>query len=1090
MFSSANNNQIVVSDVDAGAWQLEATLTATHGAVNLGSLSGITITSGSDGSPTVTFTGQLADINQALEGMSFNPDLNYNGPASITVVLDDLGHFPAPAQIHSTTLPLLVKAVNDAPDIAVTGSLTTDEDTPLNFSVASGNQIIVSDLDAGTGEAQVTLTATHGTLTLGSLSGIVITGGSDGSSEVSFTGQLAGINQALEGMSFNPDSDYNGSADISIAIDDRGNYPLPAQIFATSATVTIVPVNDPPEAGVPEGQSTGVGTELVFSQDTGNPITVSDPDAGNQEIRVGGLYANNGTLTLHQTTGLTFLPTGPVASGDQYIRFTGTVADINAALDGLTFAPNAGYIGWAEVFIGINDLGTGGKGGPQADWAKVDIAVGTDLESLPVNNAPLNNVPGPQTTDEDVSLVFSTTGMNPISIDDPDSGDAVVGVKLVASNGALTLSTTTNLTLIDGDATEDPMLFFAGTTSDINEALEGLIFKPVANYYGEAGIWVFTIDYGNQGTGGPYSDLDWIGVAINPVNDPPVVDITVAPGTGYVDGPLVFSAVSENRIVLSDVDAGNGQLEATVSATHGVVTLGSLTGITVTSGSNGTSTITFIGQLAEINQALDGMIYNPDLNFSGRASVTVVVDDQGNYPAPAQVGSNTLQLVVNTAGNHVPEVESQIADVIVDEDAAPTLINLGNAFHDYEDGDNLSYQVVGNTNPGLFSSVMIDPTSHVLTLNYSTDQNGMADITVQAEDTGSLAATQHFRVTVNPVNDAPVESPEIPDVTITAGDSLGPIDLTAHFVDVDSDAMSFTYSEDGGQFSPVTDATSFSLTYGDEDVHSIVVRADDGHGGQTDAVFTVTVNPPANTPPVVTEDGIPDLELDEDSPAAVISLHAFFQDAEDAPQELTYAVVGNTNPGLFEAIDISDQENFTINLKQNANGVSQITVRATDSGGLWVEDTFEVNVIPINDAPDIDAPLSASVQWNGVLEFSSDNGNQISISDADVSEGNGTVTVRLISTWGKMWLSETDGLTFHRGDGSGDPVMVFSGSLENVNDALEGLTFKPNPLSWLIGKAGITIMVNDRGNTGDGGAEWDVEHVSIDVEGLRWWWRC
>src|SRR5205814_7949241 len=79
------------------------------------------------------------------------------------------------------------------------------------------------------------------------------------------------------------------------------------------------------------------------------------------------------------------------------------------------------------------------------------------------------------------------------------------------------------------------------------------------------------------------------------------------------------------------VDAGGGQLNVTLSATNGTLTLGALTGLTFTSGDGtGDVTMTFRGSLNRINAALDGLVFSPDANFEGTAGVQVAVDDQGN----------------------------------------------------------------------------------------------------------------------------------------------------------------------------------------------------------------------------------------------------------------------------------------------------------------------------------------------------------------------------------------------------------------------------------------------------------------------------
>ncbi len=62
---------------------------------------------------------------------------------------------------------------------------------------------------------------------------------------------------------------------------------------------------------------------------------------------------------------------------------------------------------------------------------------------------------------------------------------------------------------------------------------------------------------------------------------------------------------------------------------------------------------------------------------------------------------------------------------------------------------------------------------------------------------------------------------------------------------------------------------------------------------------------------------------------------------------MTYTITNNTNGGLFDSTNIA-AGNLTLDYTANASGTADITVRATDTGGLWVEDTFTVTV---NDTP-------------------------------------------------------------------------------------------------------------------------------------------
>jgi hypothetical protein len=138
----------------------------------------------------------------------------------------------------------------------------------------------------------------------------------------------------------------------------------------------------------------------------------------------------------------------------------------------------------------------------------------------------------------------------------------------------------------------------------------------------------------------------------------------------------------------------------------------------------------------------------------GTFSVTIRVTEGG---ALALSDTETITITVLEV-NRAPEASS-IANVSVNEDAAPTTFNVYGTFEDPEDTDfQMTYAVAGNTNPAMFSSVTIDGTTGNLTLAYALNANGSASITVRATDTGGLSVDTTFEVTVAAVNDAPVIS--------------------------------------------------------------------------------------------------------------------------------------------------------------------------------------------------------------------------------------------------------------------------------------------------------------------------------------------
>ncbi len=92
------------------------------------------------------------------------------------------------------------------------------------FSSANGNALQISDVDAASGAMSVTLSATQGTLTLASTTGLTLTGGANGSTTFTYSGTLSAINTALNtGLSFTPTSGFRGLAQLTLATNDQGN---------------------------------------------------------------------------------------------------------------------------------------------------------------------------------------------------------------------------------------------------------------------------------------------------------------------------------------------------------------------------------------------------------------------------------------------------------------------------------------------------------------------------------------------------------------------------------------------------------------------------------------------------------------------------------------------------------------------------------------------------------------------------------------------------------------------------------------------------------------------------------------------------
>ncbi len=364
---------ISVSDVDAGASNVEVTFTlpAGNGTLSAASSGGVVATAAAN---IVILTGRVADINAYLAGqnLTYSPAANFNGNLTLSVTISDLGNSGGPARTDSGTLTLQVNAVNDAPNAPVVPlfPVFASEDVPL---VLSG--ISFSDIDAGSGVVQATFGVPVGNGTFSAFAGAGVTLTGSGTSQLVLSGTLSDINAfvASGAVSYLSAANASGTVTVTVSLDDNGNTGTGgAKNSSATFNLAISAVNDAPVNSIPATQTVLRDGTLVFSAGQGNAISISDVDAGGGVMQV-TLTAQNGLISLGGISGLVFVVGS--GTGDATMTFSGTLADINAALNGLTYQPTAGYFGTASLQIVSNDLGLSGAGGAKSDTDTVQISV-------------------------------------------------------------------------------------------------------------------------------------------------------------------------------------------------------------------------------------------------------------------------------------------------------------------------------------------------------------------------------------------------------------------------------------------------------------------------------------------------------------------------------------------------------------------------------------------------------------------------------------------------------------------------------------------------------------------------------------------
>jgi uncharacterized delta-60 repeat protein/RHS repeat-associated protein len=241
--------------------------------------------------------------------------------------------------------------------------------------------------------------------------------------------------------------------------------------------------------------------------------------------------------------------------------------------------------------------------------------------------------------------------------------------------------------------------------------------------------------------------------------------------------------------------------------------------------------------------------------FSSGKLVVKLSDDANGY-----VIADAIRIVpVNT-----PPVALGISDVTVQEGSTDTLVDLTDAFKDIDDPiETLRYELVGNTNPALFSTARINVGSRQLLLEYLPEAYGFADLTVRAFDPSGLYTDTTFTVNVTAVNDPPTT---VANTTLLIHKDAQPtiLNLYSLFTDLDNTSESLTYqvlsNSNSNLVTPSIDQGQLTLTYqtGAVGAATIVVRATDPGGLYADHTFDLTVSQGNIAPQVQSLSSVPD----------------------------------------------------------------------------------------------------------------------------------------------------------------------------------------------------------------------------------------
>jgi hypothetical protein len=215
----------------------------------------------------------------------------------------------------------------------------------------------------------------------------------------------------------------------------------------------------------------------------------------------------------------------------------------SAAYDPSSYGQGQVYLGSADVTAGADGRAsfrfsyTADPAHPFLTSTATDPA-GNTSEFSGRNRRPVEAMPGPQTTHENVAL--SVAGTTVPSVGDPDNdGTDPLQVSLTVDHGTLTL---TGLVGLIGSGNGTSQLTYVGTPADLNAALLGLTYAPALEFDGADALKLTVSDLVAQELGGPGVIASGVAITVVDMVHAPVLVVGAAAGNEGQAIPLTVYA--------------------------------------------------------------------------------------------------------------------------------------------------------------------------------------------------------------------------------------------------------------------------------------------------------------------------------------------------------------------------------------------------------------------------------------------------------------------------------------------------------------------------------------------------------------------
>jgi len=909
----------------------------------------------------VVFTGTAPNCTATI-----TPVLNQYGTVDLTFTVSDTG---APVQTDAETFTLTVNSVNDAPVITAIGNQSILEDNvgTVNFTITDVDDVV---------SCTTSLSATSSNGSLLPVGNIVFSGTAPNCS--------ADLTPAADGF---------GASNIRVTVTDTG---APIQSAFQDFTLTVVPVNDPPVLSTIGNQTTNEDTDSVIN------FTITDVD--HTLTCAGSMSATSSNAAVVPVANIVFTGTAPncTATISPVLNATGatnivfTLADGAAAQDTEAFTLTVSAVNDPPVLSAIGNQSTPEDGVEIINFTINDVDSALDCTtSMSVGSSNLTLVPL-------TGIVFAGTAPNCTATVTPDPDQfGATNLTFTVSDGGAPVQTDFETFTLSVTAVNDAPIISSIANQTVNEDSSTVVNFTITDIDSPMAC---TSTYLSANTSNSSiinaANIIYSGTAPNctatippELNQTGAVNITIRvtdSSSDFMDSTFSVTLTPVNDApTISDIT--NQTINEDTNLGPLAFTIGDVDSVILCSSANVTATSSNTALIADASLVIGGAFPNctvsasPELNMSGSTTITLTVIDNGTPNLQAQ---DTFTVTVN-AVNDAPTI-SAVADQTINEETSTGALNF--TIGDVETAGSLTCagSVTASSNNTTVipnANIVINGTAPNCDVTVTPPANqfgGPVSITLTVTDTGSPLPAQStatsFNVTVNNVNDAPVISTVLDQVTnenipVAVNFTINDIDSTLTCAGSMSAASTNTTVQPvaGIVFSGTAPNCTATITPGlyQWGTSNLTLTVTDSGGLTHATTFLLTVNDVDQTPTI---SAIADTTKNEDNNAGSTGTSTAFNTnftISDVDSTLTCAgsMSGtSSNTALVPNANITfsgTAPNCVVSIlsTNNAYGTTTITLTVTDGNTSAIE-PFVVTYNPINDNPTITTIADTSTYFN------------------------------------------------------------------------------------------------------------------------------